>query len=80
MEELPVGQFILRVQATDSDQPDEPNSLVSYDITNVIATVSVGTLSPVSVGLSLSQCKVGYRNQFFSQYSIQVYSTGLITM
>ena len=48
MEELPAGQFVVRVQATDRDQADDPNSLVSYAVTDVFATDTVGTLSPVS--------------------------------
>ena len=38
----------MRVLATDRDQADEPNSFVTYAVTDVFATSTVGTLSPVS--------------------------------
>jgi len=41
-------QFVVRVEATDNDLEDTPNSEVYFEITNVFATEQVGPFDPVS--------------------------------
>ena len=53
-EELPAGQSIATVSASDGDRPSTPNSDIEYSIANVFATS--GSVDPVNFSLSCILC------------------------